>query len=687
MKKCILTFVLAILLYSKSYTQTTILDFESPATSTTFQYFGSPIDGSLNEVIDNPNPSGINTSSKVSKYIKPAVAETWAGAFSNPDPTTQIDLTSSSKVSIKVHMDHIGSFSLKLEGVVGTGDNWLGTVANTKVNEWEELVFDVNLPSLDPPFKPTAGTVYAKATIFFDFGTTGTGSDVISYFDDIVVLPAGGLVCNSVLDFETPNTSTVFQYFGSPLDGTFTSVILNPNKSGINTSDSVTQYIKPGVSEVWAGAFSNPNPTTLIDLVNNGKIKMKVHMDHIGLVSVKLESSSDGGDNWLVSVPNTKVNEWEELVFDANLPSIEVPFKPSAGHTYARYVVFFDFGTPGTGQDVTSYFDDVCLEGNSGPQIRTVNFQVDMNNYTNNFDQVYVSGTFNNWSGDSNPLTDANFDGIWEGSISVPVGSYEYKVTLDNWAAEEKFKGFEECTVTDPSGQFTNRRLLVSADVDLPKFCFNSCYACGEEVKITFKIGMGMVVPNPDGVWLAGGGNFDVPGGKYRMSDSDGDGIYEIVVPRRVGFKSFFDFANGPCPDYSCKEDLTGLPCGDPTNYNDRFLPPVQKDTIYASCFALCTNNAQCTNVSTNNVIEVENLFEIQGNPTETGFATLKFGSQNQLEKEINVSNIFGQTIISNKVSGLLSITSIDGSKLLPGIYFVTVFEGNYFQVRKLVRL
>ena len=310
-----------------------------------------------------------------------------------------------------------------------------------------------------------------------------------------------------------------------------------------------------------------------------------------------------------------------------------------------------------------------------------------MNNYTNNFDQVYVSGTFNNWSGDSNPLTDANFDGIWEGSISVPVGSYEYKVTLDNWAAEEKFKGFEECTVTDPSGQFTNRRLLVSADVDLPKFCFNSCYTCGEEVKITFKIGMGMVVPNPDGVWLAGGGNFDVPGGKYRMSDSDGDGIYEIVVPRRVGFKSFFDFANGPCPDYSCKEDLTGLPCGDPTNYNDRFLPPVQKDTIYASCFALCTNNAQCTNVSTNNVIEVENLFEIQGNPTETGFATLKFGSQNQLEKEINVSNIFGQTIISNKVSGLLSITSIDGSKLLPGIYFVTVFEGNYFQVRKLVRL
>lgn len=273
MKKCILTFVLAILLYSKSYTQTTILDFESPATSTTFQYFGSPIDGSLNEVIDNPNPSGINTSSKVSKYIKPAVAETWAGAFSNPDPTTQIDLTSSSKVSIKVHMDHIGSFSLKLEGVVGTGDNWLGTVANTKVNEWEELVFDVNLPSLDPPFKPTAGTVYAKATIFFDFGTTGTGSDVISYFDDIVVLPAGGLVCNSVLDFETPNTSTVFQYFGSPLDGTFTSVILNPNKSGINTSDSVTQYIKPGVSEVWAGAFSNPNPTTLIDLVNNGKLR------------------------------------------------------------------------------------------------------------------------------------------------------------------------------------------------------------------------------------------------------------------------------------------------------------------------------------------------------------------------------------------------------------------------------
>ena len=125
--------------------------------------------------------------------------------------------------------------------------------------------------------------------------------------------------------------------------------------------------------------------------------------------------------------------------------------------------MFFDFGTAGTGTETISYFDDICVEGSAGPTIRTVNFEVNMNNYSGDFDKVYVSGTFNNWAGDANALTDSNADGIWVGSIDVPVGLYEYKITLDNWLKQEEFKGTEECTVTDPSGQFTNRKLLVGA--------------------------------------------------------------------------------------------------------------------------------------------------------------------------------------------------------------------------------
>ncbi len=665
--------------------QTTILDFEKPATSTVFQYFGSPLDGSLTSVIANPNASGINTSANVTKYTKPAVAEVWAGAFSNPNPTTLVDLVANGKVTIKVHMDHIGSVSLKLEGSTDMGDNWVTTVANTKKNEWEELTFDVNLPSIEAPFKPAAGHKYARVVLFFDFGTAGTGTEVISYFDDIVAAPASALVCNTILDMEKPATTTVFQYFGSPLDGSLNSNIPNPNPSGINTSSTVGKFTKPAVAEVWAGAFSNPNPTAIVDLVNNGKIKVKVHMDHIGSLSLKLEGSPDMGDNWVITVPNTKVNEWEELVFDANLPSIEAPFKPSKGHTYARVVLFFDFGTAGTGKDVISYFDDICVEGSGGPSVRTVNFKVDMNKYSSNFDKVYLSGTFNNWSGDANQLTDANLDGIFEGSISVPVGAYEYKVTLDNWKVEEKFTGTEECVVIDPSGMFVNRRLLVTGDTTPQKFCFNSCYACGEEVKILFKLGMGSVTPSPDGIWLAGGGNFDNPGGRFKMKLNTTSGAYEILVPRKRGFKSYFTFTNGNCPDYSCKEKLDGLPCGDPGNFNDRRLPEVSKDTTYATCFGLCSIDASCTPNSTNDLQFVQNLFEIWGNPSDRGYSLLFFNVTNE-SKQVRLHNSLGQLVKSWNIDNAADRLEIKTTDLSAGLYHVSVYTATSYETKKFIK-
>jgi hypothetical protein len=683
MKKTLPSTLILALAVSLAQAQTTILDFEAPATSTVFQYFGSPLDGSTNQVVANPNPAGINTSSMVGRYVKPAVAEVWAGAFSNPNPATVIDLIGNGKIAVKVHMDHIGNLALKLEGSTNGGDNWIVSVPNTKVNEWEELVFDVNLPSLDPPNGTAAGYLYTRVVLFFDFGTAGTGSEVVSYFDDIKTLP-NAAVTTPILDFETAATGTDFQYFGSALDGTKTQIIANPNPMGINTSANVVKYIKPAVSEVWAGAFSNPDPTTPVDFSNGGQICVKVHMDHIGNLALKLEGSTSGGPNWVTQVSNTKINEWEELCFDASLPSLEGPFEAASG-VYARIVLFFDFGTAGTGSEVTSYFDDIVVKSSGAPQVRTVNFQVDMNNYTANFDQVYLSGSFNNWAGNANPLSDDDFDGIWEGSLAVPNGSYEYKVTLDDWAAQEQFIGTEECTKRDPSGQFVNRLLLVSADVDLPKFCFNSCYACGEEAKITFKLGMGSVAPNPEGVWLAGGGNFDVPGGKYKMSDANNDGIYELVVPRKKGFQSFYTFANGPCPDYSCKENLTGLPCGDPNNFNDRFLPEVLNDLTVATCFGACFTNAECVSAA-QNLLEDPQVFNILNNPSTAGVSVLDFGDSFGEAKNIQVSNAVGQVVGQWHSPASAPTFELQTAHFQAGIYFVTVRVGERFFTRKLVR-
>jgi hypothetical protein len=573
--------------------QTVILDFESTATSTTFQYFGSSLDGGLTSVIANPNPTGINTSSNVTRYVKAAGAQTWAGAFSNPNPATPVNLSASTQVCINVHFDHIGNVAIKLENSPNGGANWVQTQPNTTTNQWETVCFDVTLPSLEAPFSPAAGNTYNTVTLFFDFGTAGTDADQVFFFDDIVV-PAN-VSCTPVLDFETPESSTVFQYFGSSLDASFTAIIDNPNPSGINNSSKVLQFVKPADAQTWAGAFSNPNPATPVNLSNGGQVCIKVHMDHPGNLTIKLENSSSGGANWLQTVQNTTINAWTELCFDTSLPSLEAPFTPASGNIYNTITLFVDFGIPGNESAATSYLDDISVCSSGGPQSADVTFSVDMSDYTGNFSTVYVSGSFNNWSGDANPLSDANGDGIWEATLTLPTGSYEYKFTLDNWSAQEQFTGTETCVITDPSGQFTNRRLIVSSTgADTPTVCWNSCYACGESVKITINLGASHITVAPTGMFIAGGGNFGIPG-DFPLSDPDGDGIWSITIEKPRSFASYFTFTNGSCPDYSCKENIAGQDCANPDNFNDRFMGPIQQDTVIATCFALCTTDTNCS--------------------------------------------------------------------------------------------
>lgn len=661
--------------------QTTILDFETTETSTTFQHFGSTIDGSIVDPVANPDVSGENVSATVGIHVKPAVAETWAGAFSNPDPLNPVDLTGNQKIAVKVFMDHIGSVSLKLENSTNGGSNWVITVPNTKVNEWETLVFDPTIPSIEAPNTPAAGFTYPRVVLFFDFGTPGTGVDVTNYFDDIQTLPPPPTTV-TILDFEDAPTSTVFQYFGSSLDGMFTQVVANPLPEGINNSGFVTEFVKPAGALTWAGAFSNPNPATPVTIDAGTQVCIDVLMDHIGNLTLKLENSASG-PNWVTTVENTSVGEWQKLCFDPSAPSIEAPFEPANG-VYTTVTLFFDFGVEGGAEDVVNYLDNIVTETSGAPTQRVVNFRVDMNNYSNNFDHVYLSGSFNNWSGTANELVDPEFDGIYEGSIEVVNGAYEYKISLDNWAAQEQFTGFEECTKYDQSGEFVNRLLLVSGDTDVPEFCFNSCYDCGNEVTITFRLGFdGLTTPSPDGVWLAGGGNFDVPGGKYQMGDDDLDGIYEITVPRAVGFSSFYAFANGNCPDYSCKEDLSAAgDCGDPNNFFDRTLPPVNSNVVIDHCFGNCPTGSLCT-VGLNDLTSDSNVFSLWGNPSSNGSSILDFGTDTQ-SKNIQLTNTLGQVIKVWQTGEGTNSFQIPTQGLPSGMYYVTVFAGNKFYTRKL---
>ncbi len=167
------------------------INYETPATTiSNFRYFAN---GALEaagyqfEVVDNPHPSTINTSSKVGKFVKAGDAQPFAGMYADLDAA--LDWKGVKQIRAKVHMDHIGNFAVKLEGDAVNGFVIETPIANTVVNGWEELVFDFSVVPDNSEFK--------RLTLFFDLTIDATGTDVASYFDDIVV-GDGSCATNSI---------------------------------------------------------------------------------------------------------------------------------------------------------------------------------------------------------------------------------------------------------------------------------------------------------------------------------------------------------------------------------------------------------------------------------------------------------------------------------------------------------
>lgn len=124
-------------------------------------------------------------------------------------------------------------------------------------------------------------------------------------------------------------------------------------------------------------------------------------------------------------------------------------------------------------------FGECTVECPAPPTTVDVTFQVDMSQYEGTYDGVFVNGTFNNWCGSCNPLTDGG-NGVWSTTLPLEAGTIQYKFTLDGWNAQEEFAGGESCTAQD--GSFVNRTATFDATTDLGVVCWNTCSECTSDV-------------------------------------------------------------------------------------------------------------------------------------------------------------------------------------------------------------
>lgn len=169
---------------STAYALTKAIDFETTG-------YGANWTWNVFENVDNPelvfmaNPvsGGINTSAKVAKIIARKAGQPWVGTeTAHGQMGITWDLSASNAViRIMVYKTVISDVGIKLVNPAGGAQGEI-KVANTKINQWEELTFDFSSRignGLD------GSTNIDQIVIFPDFNTAGRATETVTYFDNI----------------------------------------------------------------------------------------------------------------------------------------------------------------------------------------------------------------------------------------------------------------------------------------------------------------------------------------------------------------------------------------------------------------------------------------------------------------------------------------------------------------------
>jgi hypothetical protein len=320
--------------------------------------------GNVSEIIVDPN----NADNNIAQTIKTEAAETWAGTtvggtvgFPTPIPFVE----GSTTMSVAVWSPTAGTpMRLKVED---SGDPTISVeteAISTVANEWEILLFDFSNEATGTAAINLAYS-YNKASIFFNFGTTGAQAGEQTYYWDDMEFVGGSepkpLLASDVQDnFENDGWATITDWKFQDPDLVDLTIITDP----IEPTNHVAEYIRSGSFE-WTNAQFILDHR--MDLSERNIFDIRVYFpssNNYGdeltpTAALKLQNSLLGPDAWTtqteVKLTVEQYDEWITLSFDFSVASDIVD--------YDQVVV--QFGGEGHFQPGLFYFDDIELLGTS----------------------------------------------------------------------------------------------------------------------------------------------------------------------------------------------------------------------------------------------------------------------------------------------------------------------------------
>ncbi len=328
--------------------------FEDPEAAYDLTDFG----GNQSSIVEDPT----DASNTVAQSIKTDAAEVWAGTTVGGDVgfINAIPFEDGSTIMTVRVWSPVAGVPIRLK-VEDAGDPTISVETEATISEaetWETLTFDFANQAVGTAEINFASN-YNKASMFFNFGTSGgDAGELTFYWDDMEFAGDGGGDGEPIdlpVTFEDPEAAYDLTDFG----GNQSSIVEDPT----DASNTVAQSIKTDAAEVWAGTtvggdvgFINAIP------FEDGSTTMTVRVwSPVAGVPIRLKVE-DAGDPTISVETEATISEaetWETLTFDfAN--EAEGTAAINFASNYNKASMFFNFGTTGgDAGELTFYWDDM----------------------------------------------------------------------------------------------------------------------------------------------------------------------------------------------------------------------------------------------------------------------------------------------------------------------------------------
>ncbi|WP_299439043.1 PKD domain-containing protein [uncultured Aquimarina sp.] len=287
---------------------------------TNVNYDVSIFNGAAFTIVENPDPTGANTSTSNVGQITNSGAAFEGFFFNLGDP---LDLTEQKSVKVLFWSETPIDILLKLEE--GTGPD-VETTTSQRGTGWEEIYFTFD-----------SSNAFSRFTMFVDGPGTTAGT---FYIDDISQINTADIPCtDTLLEIPIDFDCNGIDYATKIVGNVSFAIVDNPELSGINSEPTMVGQIT-NVGANFENAFFNLD--TAIDFSADKGVKMKIFSNQALPVLLKFE---DGTEAPVENAQNHGGSGWEELTFVLN-----------SSASYNDMVIFVD--GPGTATGIF-YLDDI----------------------------------------------------------------------------------------------------------------------------------------------------------------------------------------------------------------------------------------------------------------------------------------------------------------------------------------